>query len=157
VHEEIGEIGVLEHLRAGAPITAFWICTMLLVPLVSGDAGIVASILLWKRIPKLRRRLIASDTSSTKILQSAASAVPSPACCMSCQVCSGGLKSPPLGPTVRIVQKSAFGLEVAPAPRTPGTPKRPFTASIVRAPASWAAIVAAVAAPPPPTTSTSVS
>src|SRR6267143_4681299 len=56
-----------------------------------------------------------------------------------------------------MVQKSAMGFDVAPAPRAPGTPKRPFTAMTVRAPDWCALIVAAVAAPPPPTISTSVS
>src|SRR6266478_4911793 len=56
-----------------------------------------------------------------------------------------------------MVQKSAMGFDVAPAPRAPGTPKRPFTAMTVRAPAWCALIVAAVAAPPPPTINTSVS
>jgi hypothetical protein len=55
-----------------------------------------------------------------------------------------------------MVQKSASGFEVAPAPRTPATPKRPFTAIIVRAPDSCALIAEAVAAPPPPTIKTSV-
>src|SRR5262245_56949991 len=130
---------------------------MLLVCLVSADAGMVASILLWNFMPIWRSRLIASVTSSTKMRHSSASAVPSPAWTMSAHVASGGVNRPPFGPTVRMVQKSALGLLVAPAPRTPGTPQRPFTASIVRTPSSCAAMVEAVAAPPPPITSTSVS
>ena len=41
--------------------------------------------------------------------------------------------------------------------RTPGTPNCPLTASMVRAPLSWALIADAVAAPPPPMIKTSVS
>ena len=138
-------------------MTAFWIWTMLLVPLVFSDAGMVASILLSNSMPILRRRLVASETSSTNTWHSFGSVVPRPICTMSVCTSSGGLKKPPLGPTVRIVQKSAIGFEVAPEPRLPGTPKRPLTANIVRAPPWWALIVDAVAAPPPPTTRTSVS
>src|SRR5438874_11874804 len=85
------------------------------------------------------------------------SAIPKPVCSMSRCTSSGGLKKPPLGPTVRIVQKSPNGFEVAPAPLAPGAPNRPLTASIVRAPLSCALMAAAVAAPPPPTINTSVS
>ena len=135
---------------------AFWIATMLLVLPALGFASMVASILLWNCIPMARSRFTASLTSSTNTRHSCGSAIPRPAWIMSANTASGGLKKLPSGPTVRMVQKSARGFDVAPAPRVPGTPKRPLTASIVRAPASCAAIVAAVAAPPPPATRTSV-
>src|SRR5215471_15966900 len=108
-------------------------------------------------MPISRKRLMASLTSSTKMRQSFGSAMPSPVWSMSRYTASGGLNRPPFGPTVRMVQKSASGFDVAPAPRTPGTPKRPFTAIVTLAPDWCALMVAAVAAPPPPTMRTSVS